>query len=142
MKQRKVFLISGITSLIAMFALVNNAQAARRAPLADPEPMQFGCKLSMEQAENAIKSGLRERQWTYKKKQPGLIEGKIVVRGKHTLWIDIAYTQHSFDINYKNSDNLNYRVDDDGMRYLHPNGNSWMHNVVTSTMNNVYAICP
>lgn len=139
---RKPLLIFGLALFVNMLVLQSSAHAARRAVLIDPEIMEYGCKLSMTQAENVIKAGLRAREWTYKLKKRGHIEGRILVRGKHTLWVDISYTQRTFDINYKDSDNLNYQVKDDGTRYLHPNANSWMTNLESSILNNAYDICP
>jgi len=141
MDMKKSLLVSGVTLAVSMLAFQNPAQA-RSAELKDPEAMEFDCKLNMKQAEKAVRSGLRARQWTHKTKKPGHLEGRIVVRGKHTLRVDIHYTGTSFDVNYKDSDNLNYKVKDDGTRRLHPNGNSWMDNLANDIKHNAYLMCP
>lgn len=137
---RKELLISGV--ILANMLVLQSPAQARSAVLVDPEPVEFGCKLSMAQAKKAIKTGLRTREWTHKTKKPGHLEGHIVVRGKHTLWVDVHYTGTSFDINYKDSDNLNYKVKDNGVRRLHPNANSWMNNLKNDIRNSAYTMCP
>ena len=141
MDMRKTLLLTGMALAVIMLALQSPAQA-RSAVLTDPEVMEFDCKLAMKQAEKAVRSGLRSRQWTHKTKKPGHLEGCVVVRGKHTLWVDIHYTGTSFDVNYKDSDNLNYKVKDDGTRRLHPNANSWMDNLAQDIKHNGYLLCP
>lgn len=141
MKVRKTLLVSGLAVAINLLVLHNPAYA-RSTTLVDPAVVQLDCTLSLPQMEKAINSGLNGRAWTYKLEQPGHIEGRVLVRGKHTLWVDILYTGTSFDINYKDSDNLNYRVKDDGTRILHPNGNSWMENIRNDIRNHAAAMCP
>ncbi len=138
---KKQLLLSGIILAANMLLLQSPAQA-RSSVLQDPELVEFDCKLTMKQAKKAIISGLRGRQWTHKVKKPGLIGGRILVRGKHTLWVDIKYTRTSFDIDYRGSDNLNYHVKDNGVKYLHPNANSWMNNLKNDIRNAAYDMCP
>ncbi len=122
--------------------LWQNTVFARSTKLVDPERVEWDCKLTMKQAERAIKTGLRNRGWTHKTKKPGHWVGRLVVRNKHTLWVDINYGTRSFDIDYKDSDNLNYKVKDDGTRYLHPNAVSWMNNLRNDIRNAAYDLCP
>lgn len=53
--------------------------------------------------------------------KPGLMTGTIVVRGKHTAVVDIAYDQKEYSITYRNSSGLKYT---DGK--IHPNYNNWV----------------
>ena len=90
MNVRKTLLVTGMALAVNMLALQSPAQA-RSADLMDPDAMEFDCKLSMKQAEKAVRSGLHARQWTHKVKKPGHWVGHLLVRGKHTLWVDIYF---------------------------------------------------
>ncbi|WP_456448673.1 hypothetical protein [Thiolapillus sp.] len=135
-------LILGALALAINLMLLSSAHA-RSTELRDPDRTEFGCTLSMDKATKAIKSGMRVRGWTSKKsKKPGQLVARVIVRGKHTLWVTINYDRKSFDIDYKDSDNLNYRVDDDGTKYLHPNAISWMENLKGDIRNAAFDMCP
>ncbi|BAO44369.1 conserved hypothetical protein [Thiolapillus brandeum] len=130
-------------ALVANMTLLQSPAQARSTELRDPDRTDFECTLSMDKATRAIKAGMRSRHWSYKKgSKPGEAIGRILVRGKHTLWVTIKYDRKSFDIDYKDSDNLNYRVSDDGTRYLHPNAISWMENLRNDIRNAAYDMCP
>jgi hypothetical protein len=132
-----------VLALIANMTLLQTSAHARSTELRDPDRTEFECTLSKDKALKAIKAGMRVRGWTYKKgSKPGQIVGRILVRGKHTLWVTINYDQKSFDIDYKDSDNLNYRVKDDGTRLLHPNALSWMENLRNDIRNAAFDMCP
>ena len=52
---------------------------------------------------------------------PGPIVAEIVVRGRHTLVVDIEFDSMSFDISYKSSINLSYQVREGGTHIIHRN---------------------
>jgi len=54
---------------------------------------------------------------------PGPIVAEIVVRGRHTLVVDIEFDSMSFDISYKSSINLSYQVREGGTHIIHRNEN-------------------
>ena len=65
---------------------------------------------------------------------------QIIVRNKHTLAVEIKYTNKSFDINYKSSKNLNYSAND-GKPRIHPNDNSWMQNINNDISSQLNYMC-
>ena len=128
--------------LTVNFLLLQSPAHARSTELRDPDRTDFDCTLSTSQATKAIKAGMRQRGWSYKKgEKPGHLVGRILVRGKHTLWVDVYFDNKSFDIDYKDSDNLNYKVKN-GTRYLHPNAISWMENLSNDIRNAAFEMCP
>ena len=110
---RRTALMCLLTLLIG-FVGVNTAHARWAVPLINPGVSEWGCKLSMADVKKGIDSGLLVKQWSPSGSTTGYIQGKIVVRGKHTLVVDINYTSTTFDIKYKSSINLKHSIDSDG----------------------------
>ena len=128
-----------IFTIIAGIGIASTAQAAR---LSDPAPSQWGCELSDEQLIQGITTGLAGRGWTIISNDgQGNLVAQVVVRGKHTLVVDIQYDSRSFDINYKDSVNLEYRVRRNGRVNIHRNANSWMENIQTDITATLVAFC-
>lgn len=80
----------------------------------------------------AIIEACAEYHWITRDVSPGVIDAKIIVRGKHTAEIRITYSDTNYAINYVNSDNLEYKVKSDGRKVIHPNYNNWIHNLQTT----------
>ena len=128
-------------ALVAAFMLAASATAeARSAVLQDPEPVIFGCQLPMKKVQNALKKAFINRGWTARWVGNGHLVGKIIVRNKHTLVVNVKYNTRQFDINYKNSKNLKYRVRD-GVQTIHPNANKWMRNVQNDATALLSSLC-
>ncbi|HEC27552.1 MAG TPA: hypothetical protein ENI67_09130 [Gammaproteobacteria bacterium] len=115
--------------VLGSFSVVNTANARWAVPLLNPGPTSWGCDLSMSAVKKGINTGLIAKNWIPSNEQTGYTQGKIVVRGKHTLVVDIDYTKSSFDIKYKSSKNLKHSIDSAGVEKIHPNANSWMDNL-------------
>ncbi len=115
--------------VIGSLSVVNTANARWAVPLLNPGSISWGCDLSMSEVKKGINAGLLVRNWIPSNEQTGYTQGKIVVRGKHTLVVDINYTNSRFDIKYKSSNNLKHSIDSAGVEKIHPNANSWMENL-------------
>ena len=120
--------------IFLLFVLVNSlgistAQARAAKPLLNPGPTEWGCTLSMSEVEKGIDTGLLLKEWRPSDKKTGYTQGNITVRGKHTLVVDINYTENAFEIKYKSSDNLKHSITSEGVEKIHPNANSWMSNL-------------
>ncbi|WP_297670612.1 hypothetical protein [uncultured Desulfovibrio sp.] len=74
---------------------------------------------------DAIVRGCLERGWRVAEPSANLIEATVVVRGKHTVVVDIPYTTAHYDIKYKSSVNMDYKTKD-GTPCIHPNYNKWV----------------
>ncbi|NOY15793.1 MAG: hypothetical protein GXP23_02455 [Gammaproteobacteria bacterium] len=118
--------------VIGSLSVVNTANARWAVPLLNPGSISWGCDLSMSEVKKGINTGLAAKNWIPSNEQTGYTQGKIVVRGKHTLVVDINYTNSRFDIKYKSSNNLKHSIDSAGVEKIHPNANSWMENLKNS----------
>ena len=63
--------------------------------------------------------------WSIEDIAPGHAIGRIVVRGKHHVAIDISYTSETISMTYIDSSNMDYERRDDG-KYIHLHYNSWV----------------
>lgn len=81
-------------------------------------------QLSADAVQKAILAACSQRGWHATNVSPGLIEARIVVRGKHTVVVDIPYTAEKYSIKYKSSSNMEYQAD---KGKIHPNYNKWVN---------------
>lgn len=127
---------------LAIVGVIGSASTARSANLNDPAPSLWGCELSQEQVLQGITAGLIGRGWTViENDEQGNLVAQVIVRAKHTLIVDVAYDDQSFDINYKDSDNLDYRIRSNGTPNIHRNANSWMNNIRGDITAQLSALC-
>ena len=80
-------------------------------------------KVKVQDVRKAILSACAFRGWQARELSPGLIEASLLVRGKHTVVVDIPYTAETYSIQYKNSINMEY---DASKGSIHPNYNKWV----------------
>jgi len=124
-------MISRRTLLVALLVLCTAFVACRKtANIITPEntiPETPGHKLTMAEVEAAIIRGGNDRKWTMSKEAPGRITATTIVHGKHSITVDVNYTQTSFEIKYRDSSNMN----SDGVR-IHPHYNDWVMNLSNS----------
>lgn len=126
---------------IAITILAGLSATAQAAKLVDPPVSQWGCELSSSRVQQGITAGLIGRGWVLSADDKnGNMVAQVIVRGKHTLAVDIIYTDSSFDINYKSSDNLKYKIKND-VPYIHRNANSWMDNIQLDITAQLHALC-
>ena len=112
------------------------------AALANIPKSEWGCELSDEKVLQGINAGLIAKEWAMTDRETkGQVVAKIVVRSKHTLIVDIAYTNKAFDITYRSSDNLNYKVRDDGTTEIHKNVNKWMETLRKHIAKQLSGLC-
>lgn len=131
-----------ISTVVIVFAGVGVASIAQAAKLRDPGPSQWGCELSDDKLMQGITAGLIGRGWIIKSNDgAGNLVAQVIVRGKHTLVVDIKYDSTSFDINYKDSDRLKYKEKSDGTATIHRNANSWMENIQNDITAQLSALC-
>ncbi|WP_428026879.1 hypothetical protein [Arcobacter sp.] len=80
-------------------------------------------KITSEDVEKAIRLAGAKRGWIIQKVKPGLLIGRLTVRGKHTAIINIPYSNNGYKIEYKNSENLKYNPDNNS---IHNKYNKWI----------------
>jgi len=131
-----------VWAIFAFFAFFGISTVAQAAKLRDPVPSQWGCELSDEKMMQGITAGLIGRGWIITANDgQGNLVAQVIVRGKHTLIVDIIYDNKSFDINYKDSDRLSYKLKSDGTARIHRNANSWMDNIQKDITAQLSALC-
>jgi hypothetical protein len=87
--------------------------------------------LTMEDYKNAILRGGKNAhiwheqgvRWAFEEEDPGHLVGKLVVRSKHFVNVDVRFDTASFSISYKSSQNMNYNRD---RNEIHPKYNRWI----------------
>jgi hypothetical protein len=90
-----------------------------------------GKKLTKAQVEKAILQAGSQRGWVMKKVKDGVISATLYAR-QHMALVEITYSAASYNISYKNSQNLDY----DGVN-IHKNYNTWIRNLDNSIQINL-----
>jgi hypothetical protein len=103
------------------------ASASDAAPLAQFPPTKWSCDLGNQKVLQGINAGLIGEGWRMTSNdKKGHLVAEIVVRSKHTLVIDITYTDSTYELRYKSSENLKYQSGDGGVPQIHNNANKWL----------------
>lgn len=86
--------------------------------------------LSLDDIEAAIVRGGARRNWAFTPLAPGHLEGKVSVRGKHHVTVDVLFDTEKFSILYKDAQGMNYNRGLSGTgteeNFIHPNYNTWV----------------
>ena len=88
-----------------------------------------GQELPLADIKAAIIRGANVRGWALKEISPHEFEATIVVRGKHTVGVNITYDVKAFSIRYRTSNDMNYSTEK-GRPVIHPKYNEWVSNLV------------
>lgn len=70
------------------------------------------------------------RGWQFTKAGSGKLVGKIVVRSKHVVEVDVVYSSKAYKITYLDSTNMNYDAE---KNTIHRRYNSWVENLDNDT---------
>lgn len=87
-------------------------------------PMPLVTQATDKEIEGAIIRAGARTGWEIVPERPGLMTGTILVRGKHSVVVEIAYTQTDYTISYKSSVNMEYK---NGK--IHGNYATWVANL-------------
>lgn len=112
--------------VIALFAATALAACARTAPIYNVTGMPVQANKSNPTVDDVGKAIARAGAglgWQMIAVKPGAMVGTLHLRD-HVAVVDIAYDAKTYNISYKNSDNLNY----DGQN-IHKNYNGWIQNL-------------
>jgi hypothetical protein len=129
---KKIFKLFAISLVI--FSI--NTFAKSLVPIIDHTDVQlhsFNNKtLSVDQVRKAIVLAGAKHTWDFESgDSENSLVGTLVVRGKHTVVIDIKIEKSSLSITYKNSVNLNFK-ELNGKKLIHPNYNKWIQDLITN----------
>lgn len=116
-----------LTVLILVSCLVLASCGGKVAPLVDIEdaPLKASSTASLDTIAQAIERAGTRRGWQMTAKSPGAMSGKIMVRGKHTVIVDVIYDTETVSILYGGSINMNYS-EKNGVRRIHPSYLKWI----------------
>lgn len=124
--------------LIALLActLFDFGAAHARNPVTlvdiENEPIAAGSgkSLTLEEVGSALRQAGRIQGWSIDVVAPGTAMGTLVVRNKHTIKVDIRFTDKALSIKYKDSINMKYGTNSDGQPVIHPYYMTWIQNLL------------
>jgi len=132
MQSMKTIMTITATVLVALVL----AACASGAPVRDVSGASFDRSHDMDTVRTAIIRAGANRGWRMQPQDDGHIIARLEVR-EHMAEVDIHYDADSFDITYRDSENLNYDPDT-GM--IHPNYNGWVQNLERDIHNELVAM--
>jgi len=116
---------TAVRMLVVMTAAVALLVGCRSAPVKDvinePVVVTGEKQATLQDVEKAIVRAGATLGWRMRSVEPGVMEGVLNVRGKHTAIVDITYDTRTYNIKYRDSSNLDY----DGTN-IHSNYNLWV----------------
>lgn len=126
-----------VAALVAIF-LTSSAQARESVPIIDHASILLsrpdGRTLTRDMVRDAIIRGAAVRSWSTAPGGDGVLVATIVVRGKHTVVVEIPFAADRFGVRYKSSVNMNHAMRD-GRPVIHPNYNRWVLNLIDAIRN-------
>jgi subtilase family serine protease len=121
--------IKSITISLMLITLSSTA-IARSTNIVEPEPTIVNCSLTLDRMKAAIVKGGAVRGWKVVNNEVGNMLLKYVKgANKHTITVNVSYTEVMFDVTYADSTNLNYNVRKNGTLRIHPKPIGWMKNL-------------
>lgn len=123
-----------VSLLIAFFAFASLAHARDAAPLVNLEnqPISTGSgkTLTLDDVRRALRQASAVRGWSIEDGAPGQALATLVVRGKHTIKVDVAFTEKTISFKYRDSVNMKYGTNEDGKPVIHPFYMKWVDNLM------------
>ncbi len=126
--QRMAILLAGILSTALLVAA-----CAGGAHIRNVDNAALGGTYAPEDVERAIVRAGANRGWRMQPQDPGHVRATLEVRD-HRAEIDITYDEESFDIQYRDSQNLDHNPQEGT---IHPNYNSWIQNLERDILNEI-----
>lgn len=127
--------MSGFTRILAVIALLFAplvAHARQPVPIVDfLENTVFTSSeraLTVDQVRDAITAAAQSRSWQTSRSSKGdALQATLHVRGKHTVVVEVSYSDKSYSITYANSTNMKFSNDPEtSVRLIHPFYNRWV----------------
>jgi hypothetical protein len=120
--------------LLSLFIFVGSAQARSTVPLVNLENEAIsafsGKPLTLDDVSKALRLAAFQRGWRIEEVGPGAALATLEVRGKHTVKVDITYTEKSISFKYKDSINMKY-ANEEGQAVIHPFYSKWVRNLLS-----------
>jgi len=106
--------LKSLRGLLFVFALASGAAFAQRVPVAIvnypniPVVTTGGKAIPTDQVKKAIQDAALRKGWTLSNDTGDKMTATLVVRNKHTVVVEIAYSADRYSIAYRDSVNMNY----------------------------------
>ncbi|MEO8742374.1 MAG: hypothetical protein ABI365_04195 [Lysobacteraceae bacterium] len=128
MKNLLVILLFVVSMLFSLDGLARTSM-----PLQSPQHSAFTASANslptLEKVHDAIVQAGASRGWMVTAEQPRQLTLRNVIRGKHTVVVNVSYDRHGVDVSYVSSENLNYEMRGD-VAYIHPKYNEWIEKLL------------
>ncbi len=117
--------------VLAFWACALPAHSRNLAQIQNYEnvPVGSGKLIPAEKMREAFVAAGARRSWTFKDAGPGKLIGTLVVRGRHTVEVEVTYSPERYSVVYKNSSNMNYSEQGS---LIHPNYNKWVGDLMNA----------
>ncbi len=113
--------------------LFSTAHARSPVPLVNLENQSIaaasGKSLTLDDIARALRQAAPNRGWRIEEVGPGDAVAILEVRDKHTIKVDIHYTEKTISFKYKDSLNMKYGTNDEGRPVIHPFYMKWVQNL-------------
>lgn len=120
--------------LIALYALAAPALAREAVPIVNLENQTIaagsGKTLTLDDVRRALRQAASVRSWTVEDTAPGQALATLMVRGKHTIKVDVTYTDKTISFKYRDSVNMKYGKNEEGKPVIHPFYMKWVDNLM------------
>ena len=83
---------------------------------------------AVEQFKQALLTAAGARGWEIAQQADGTLQATLNVRGKHSIVVEIAYSDAKYSLTYKGSVNMKYGQRD-GQPVIHPFYNKWVQDL-------------
>jgi len=122
--------------IIFLFAILSGTAHARTPiPIVNLENETIaaasGKALTLDDVARALRQAAPHRGWSIEEAGPGKAVATLDVRGKHSVKVDIGYTEKSMSFKYKDSVNMKYGSDEEGKPVIHPFYIKWVRTLLS-----------
>lgn len=117
--------------LAILLCITGTAHARASVPIMNLENNAIvtssGKELTLEAIAQAIRAAGASQPypWTASGESPGVVQLTTLVRGKHTVVVNVTFDTRTYSINYVSSIDMNYKVKN-GKELIHPFYNNWV----------------
>ncbi len=124
-----------ISLLTCTLLLTSVAHARSTIPITNLENEAIaaasGKVLTLDDVAKALRQAAVVRGWSVEDTGPGKAVATLDVRGKHTIKVDIDYTEKAMSFKYKDSVNMKYGRNDESQAVIHPFYIKWVRNLLS-----------
>ena len=121
--------------LVVMAIAAPPAQARSPVPIVAHENLAITTGSGRTPAEEDVKKAITaaaattKYPWSVTAGEAGTLVATAVVRGKHTVSVNIKYSATHYSVSYRDSINMKYKVAD-GVAKIHPFYNDWVQELI------------